>query len=244
MAGLFSHFQKRSLGHHPYCAAVVVAAGSASRMKGIDKIMTTLGGIPVLARTLQALQQCQRIDEIVVVTRTDLCAPVNILCREYGIQKVTAVIPGGATRAESVRCGLCAVSGRAELAAIHDGARPFVSQELLERVLIAGAQTGAAAPAVPVKDTIKRAENGIIQETVDRSTLFAVQTPQVFQADFISAALYDCIQKGIPLTDDCSAAEHLGKQVTLVEGEDSNIKLTTPADLAIGEALLQWQTRI
>ena len=103
MAGLFSHFQKRSIGHHPYCAAVVVAAGSASRMKGIDKIMTTLGGIPVLARTLQALQQCQRIDEIVVVTRTDLCAPVNILCREYGIKKTTAVIPGGATRAESVR---------------------------------------------------------------------------------------------------------------------------------------------
>ena len=130
------------------------------------------------------------------------------------------------------------------MAAIHDGARPFVSQELLERVLIAGAKTGAAAPAVPIKDTIKRAKDGIIQETVDRSTLFAVQTPQVFQADFISAALYDCIQKGIPITDDCSAAEHLGKQVTLVEGEDSNIKLTTPADLAIGEALLQWQTRI
>ena len=158
MAGLFSRLQKRSIGHHPYCTAVVVAAGSASRMKGIDKIMTTLGGIPVLARTLQALEQCGRIDEIVVVTRTDLCAPVNILCREFGIQKVTAVVSGGATRAESVRCGLCAVSGRAELAAIHDGARPFVSQELLERVLIAGAKTGAAAPAVPIKDTIKRAK--------------------------------------------------------------------------------------
>ena len=222
MAGLFSRLQKRSIGHHPYCTAVVVAAGSASRMKGIDKIMTTLGGIPVLARTLQALEQCGRIDEIVVVTRTDLCAPVNILCREFGIQKVTAVVS----------------------AAIHDGARPFVSQELLERVLIAGAKTGAAAPAVPIKDTIKRAKDGIIQETVDRSTLFAVQTPQVFQADFISAALYDCIQKGVAITDDCSAAEHLGKQVTLVEGEDANIKLTTPTDLAIGEALLRWQTRI
>ena len=244
MAGLFSRLQKRSIGHHPYCTAVVVAAGSASRMKGIDKIMATLGGIPVLARTLQALEQCGRIDEIVVVTRTDLCAPVNILCREFGIQKVTAVVSGGATRAESVRCGLCAVSGRAELAAIHDGARPFVSQELLERVLIAGAKTGAAAPAVPIKDTIKRAKDGIIQETVDRSTLFAVQTPQVFQADCISAALYDCIQKGVAITDDCSAAEHLGKQVTLVEGEDANIKLTTPTDLAIGEALLRWQTRI
>ena len=242
MAGLKSIFAKKQPAQT--CAAVIVAAGSARRMGGIDKVLAPLGELPVLVHTLYVFQDSPAVDEIVVVTRTDLCAPVNILCREYGIKKTTAVIPGGATRAESVRCGLCAVSGRAELAAIHDGARPFVSQELLERVLIAGAQTGAAAPAVPVKDTIKRAEDGIIQETVDRSTLFAVQTPQVFQADFISAALYDCIQKGVPLTDDCSAAEHLGKQVTLVEGEDSNIKLTTPADLAIGEALLQWQTRI
>lgn len=97
---------------------------------------------------------------------------------------------------------------------------------------------------MPVKDTVKRAEQGIVLETVDRSTLYAVQTPQVFQADFISAALYTCIQEGVELTDDCSAAEHLGKQVTLVEGEYENMKLTTPVDLAIGEAILQWQEQI
>lgn len=244
MAGLFSRFQKRSMGSHPYCAAVVVAAGSATRMQGVNKIMTTLGGIPVLARTLQALEQCPRIDEIIVVTRSDLCVPVGQICRDYSISKATSIVKGGQTRAESVRCGLCAVTGRAELVAIHDGARPFVSQELLERVLIAGAETGAAAPAVPLKDTIKRVENYIIQETVDRDTLVAVQTPQVFLADFISAALYQCIQKGIPLTDDCSAAEYMGKQVTLVEGDDTNIKLTTPVDLAVGEAIIQWQERI
>lgn len=244
MASLLSRFQKRSIGHHPYCVAVVVAAGSASRMKGIDKIMARIGGITVLARTLQAMQQCDRIDEIIVVTRSDLCTSVRKLCQDFSITKTTAVVQGGNTRAESVRCGLCAVSGRAELAAIHDGARPFVSQALLERVLIAGANTGAAAPAVAVKDTVKRADSGVILETLDRSTLFAVQTPQVFQADFISAALYQCIQNGVTLTDDCSAAEYMGKKVTLVEGEDANIKLTTPVDLAIGEAIIKWQERV
>lgn len=244
MAGLFSRFQKRSMGSHPYCAAVVVAAGSATRMQGVNKILTTVGGMPVLARTLLALEQCERIDEIVVVTRSDLCVPVGQLCREYSISKATTVVKGGQTRAESVRCGLCAVTGRAELVAIHDGARPFVSQELLERVLTAGAETGAAAPAVPLKDTIKRVKDHMIQETVDRDTLMAVQTPQVFMADFISAALYHCIQNNVPLTDDCSAAEYIGKQVTLVEGDDANIKLTTPVDLAIGEAIIRWQERI
>ena len=107
-------------------------------------------------------------------------------------------------------------------------------------MLRAAAETGAAAPAVPVKDTIKRAEQGVVLETLDRSTLYAVQTPQVFQADFISAALYTCIQEGVELTDDCSAAERMGKQVALVEGAYENIKITTPVDLAIGEALLQW----
>lgn len=240
MAGLFSRFRPRAKADHPYCAAVVAAAGSARRMEGIDKILADLGGMPVLARTLLALEQCPRIDEIVVVTRSDLCVPVGKLCRTFGIEKAKAVVKGGATRAESVRLGLLAISDQAELAAIHDGARPFVSPELLDRVLCAAAETGAAAPAVPVKDTIKRAEQGVVLETLDRSTLYAVQTPQVFQADFISAALYTCIQEGVELTDDCSAAERLGKQVALVEGSYENIKITTPVDLAIGEALLQW----
>lgn len=245
MAGLFfSRFRKQAKTDHPYCAAIVAAAGSAQRMDGIDKVLAELGGMPVLARTLLALENCTRIDEIVIVTRSDLCVPVGKLCHTFGIGKAKAVVKGGTTRAESVRLGLKAISDQAELAAIHDGARPFVSPELLDRVLCAAAETGAAAPAVPVKDTVKRAEQGIVLETVDRSTLYAVQTPQVFQADFISAALYTCIQEGVELTDDCSAAEHLGKQVTLVEGEYENMKLTTPVDLAIGEAILQWQEQI
>ena len=241
MAGLFSRLKQRNKAEHPYCAAVVAAAGSARRMEGIDKIMAELGGVPILARTLLALERCEKIDEIIIVTRSDLCVPVGKLCRTFAIDKAKAVVQGGNSRAESVRLGLRAISKQAELAAIHDGARPFVSPALLDRVLSAAAETGSAAPAVPVKDTVKRAEQGVVLETVDRSTLYAVQTPQVFQADFISAALYACIQEGVEVTDDCSAAERMGKQVVLVEGEYENIKITTPVDLAMGEAIVQWR---
>lgn len=241
MAGLLSRLKRRAREGGPHCTAVVVAAGSAQRMEGIDKVMAELDGMPVLARTLLALERCERIHEIVVVTRSDLCVRVGSLCRTFAIGKARTVVTGGATRAESVRQGLKAASKQTELVAVHDGARPFVSQELLDRVISAGAKNGAAAPAVPVKDTIKRAEDGVVRETLERSTLYAVQTPQVFLADFLSAALYDAIRKGVPLTDDCSAAERLGKQVVLVEGEYENIKITTPVDLAIGEAIARWQ---
>lgn len=243
MAGLFSRLKQQTMDH-PYCTAVIVAAGSARRMDGIDKILAEVGGVPVIARTLLAFERCDLVDEIIIVTRSDLCVPVGNLCRTFFIDKAKSVVQGGSTRAESVRLGLRAMSDKTELAAIHDGARPFVSPELLERVLLSAAETGAAAPAVPIKDTVKRAEEGVVVETVDRSTLYAVQTPQVFQADFISAALYSCIQDGIEVTDDCSAAERMGKRVTLVEGAYDNIKITTPVDLAIGEAILQWQEQI
>lgn len=244
MAGLFSKLFHRVPEGHPYCAAVVPAAGSASRMQGIDKILADLGGMPVLARTLLTLQECPLIDEIVVVTREDLIVPISDLCAQYAIDKVTKVVRGGGDRAESVSLGLREISRKAELAAIHDGARPFVSQEILWETLETAAKTGAAAPAVPVKDTIKQAADGKVQRTVDRSTLFAVQTPQVFQADFIVAALQRCREQGIPLTDDCSAAEALGMTVTLTRGSYENMKITTPIDLAMGEAILQCQAQV
>ncbi|MCD7887836.1 MAG: 2-C-methyl-D-erythritol 4-phosphate cytidylyltransferase [Clostridiales bacterium] len=244
MAGLFSKLFHRVPEGHPYCAAVVPAAGSASRMQGIDKILADLGGMPVLARTLLTLQECPLIDEIVVVTREDLIVPISDLCAQYAIDKVTKVVRGGGDRAESVSLGLREISRKAELAAIHDGARPFVSQEILWETLETAAKTGAAAPAVPVKDTIKQAADGKVQRTADRSTLFAVQTPQVFQADFIVAALQRCREQGIPLTDDCSAAEALGMTVTLTRGSYENMKITTPIDLAMGEAILQCQAQV
>jgi 2-C-methyl-D-erythritol 4-phosphate cytidylyltransferase len=153
------------------------------------------------------------------------------------------VVRGGASRTESVWLGLQAADPEAELIAIHDGARPFVSQTLLAEVLEEGARSGAAAPAIPVKDTIKRAEDGVVQETVQRDTLFAIQTPQVFDYGLFKGAMSKAIQEHWTVTDDCSVVELLGKQVVLTSGEEQNIKITTPLDLVIGEGILQqWMT--
>ena len=224
----------------PHCAAVVVAAGSSTRM-GRDKLMLELAEVPVIVHTLQALDHCPYIHEIVVVTREDLLVPVSKLCAEYVLTKVRKVVVGGTTRARSVYMGVQEVSEQTRLIAIQDGARPLVSQDVLQDVIRTAGTCGAAAPAIPVKDTIKQAENGIVSETPDRAKLFAVQTPQVFEADLIRAALYKAVEENLPITDDCSAVELLGMKVTLTQGSDENIKITTPADLVLAEALLAWR---
>ena len=159
--------------------------------------------MPVIARTLSVFQNCDRIGEIVVVTREDLLVPVGEVCRQYGFDKVTRVVVGGADRSRSVQNGLNEL-GETDYVAIHDGARPFVSVEVLEETIRAAERCGAAAPAIPVTDTIKTAQDSLVTGTPDRSTLFAVQTPQIFDMDLIRGALYPCIEKTIPLTDDWS----------------------------------------
>lgn len=236
MAGLFSKWKKKSTP--PLCSVVVVAAGSARRMEGIDKILTPLGELPVLVHTLYAFQDCPVVGEVIVVTREDLLVEVSRLCKDFALDKVRKVIVGGAERIHSVQAGLREVDPEAELIAIHDGARPLVTPEVIEEAVAAAAQSGAAAPAIPVIDTIKRWEDGLAVETVDRSTLRAVQTPQVFEAGLIRAATQKALEDGELLTDDCGAVERLGKKVTLTQGSRENIKITTPLDLVLGEAIL------
>ena len=220
-----------------YCGAVIVAAGSASRMGGIDKVMAPLGGEPMIVKTVRAFQQCDAIREIVVVTRPDLIVPIMDLCAS--MDKVRAVVAGGSSRQVSVSLGLNALSEKVKLAAIQDGARPFVTWQLIDRVVRAAHSFGAAAPAIPVKDTIKEANGGIVKQTPDRSTLFAVQTPQVFDFDLWRAALKKAEQENAQVTDDCSAVERMGMSVKIVEGDERNIKVTTPLDLKIAELLLE-----
>lgn len=220
-----------------YCGAVIVAAGSASRMGGIDKVMAPLGGEPMIARTVRAFQECDAISEIVVVTREDLIVPIGRLTRD--MSKVTAVVAGGASRQESVHLGLNALSDKVKLAAIHDGARPFVTWQLIDWVVRAANSYGAAAPAIPVKDTIKEVQGFVVKNTPDRSALRAVQTPQVFDFDILRAALKKAKDDGAEVTDDCSAVERMGMSVKIVEGDERNIKITTPLDLKIGELLLE-----
>lgn len=238
MAGLLSLFKKKKPGE-PKCSAVIVAAGSARRMEGIDKVLAPLGELPVLVHTLYAFQDCPSVEEIVVVTREDLLVEVGRICKDFAFDKVTKVVVGGAERVHSVQAGLQEVSPQAELIAIHDGARPLVSQEVIGEAVSAAAVTGAAAPAVPLTDTVKRAEEGRTVETVDRGALWAVQTPQVFEAGLIRGAVQKALDDGELPTDDCGAVERLGMPVTLTRGSRENIKITTPLDLVVGEAILQ-----
>ena len=221
------------------CGAVIVAAGSASRMGGIDKVMAPLGGEPMIVKTVRAFQNSEAIAEIIIVTRQDLVAPIQQLCRE--MDKVRAVVTGGASRQESVWLGLNAFSGKIQLAAVHDGARPLISWELIDRTVRAANSYGAAAPAIPVKDTIKVERSGLVESTPDRSRLRAVQTPQVFDFDLLRGALQKAREDGAGVTDDCSAVERLGMKIRLVEGEERNLKVTTPLDLKIAELLLEEQ---
>ena len=219
------------------CGAVIVAAGSASRMKGLDKIMEPVGGKPLIAMTVEAFETCDAISEVVIVTRDDLILPVQNAVSHC--KKVTAVVMGGKDRAESVNIGLGALSDKVKLAAIHDGARPLVTWQLIDRVVRAGNTYGAAAPAVAVKDTVKVVVGAVVKNTPDRSTLQAVQTPQVFDRDLLRAALKKVRMDGTPITDDCSAVEQMGMSVKIVEGDERNIKVTTPMDLAIVRLLAE-----
>ena len=219
------------------CGAVIVAAGSASRMGGIDKVMAPLQGRPMIAHTVSAFQECDAIKEIVIVTREDLILPITDLCRN--MDKVKAVVTGGKTRQESVNLGLNALSEQTELAAVQDGARPLVSWQLIDRVVRAANSYGGAVPVIPVKDTIKVCDVSLVQSTPDRSTLRAVQTPQVFDFDLLRGALKKAQLDGAEVTDDCSAVERLGFRVKTVEGDERNLKVTTPFDLRIAEMLME-----
>ena len=220
-----------------YCGAVIVAAGNASRMGGIDKVMAPLQQEPMIVRTVRAFQQSDVISEIVIVTRKDLLEPISRLCAAF--DKVTAIVAGGASRPESVMNGLNALSKNAKLAAIQDGARPLISQQVIDRTVRAADSYGAAAPAIPVKDTIKVCRGGVVTATPQRKLLQAVQTPQVFDFDLLKGALCQAQQEQAEITDDCSAVERIGMSVKIVEGDERNIKVTTPIDLKVAELLLE-----
>lgn len=219
------------------CGAVIVAAGSASRMGGIDKVMATLGGEPMIKRTIRAFQECDAVETIVIVTREDLILPIRDLSREFS--KVATVVAGGKSRQESVERGVNALDEKVKLVAVHDGARPLITWQLIDWVIRAANTYGAAAPAIPVKDTIKTVEGGIVVNTPDRAKLRAVQTPQVFDVDLLKGALLKAKTDGAEVTDDCSAVERMGMKIKIVEGDEKNLKVTTPMDLKIAEMLLE-----
>ena len=220
-----------------YCGAVIVAAGTASRMGGIDKVMAKLGGEPMILRTVRTFQETDAIREIVIVTRPDLLGAIKGMCTAF--DKVTAVVAGGASRQESVKAGLNALSKRVKLVAVQDGARPLITGTVIDRTVRAAHTYGAAAPGIPVKDTVKVVQGSLVQATPERSRLQAIQTPQVFDVDLLKGALEKAKKDNASITDDCSAVERLGMSVRIVEGDERNIKVTTPMDLKIAALLLE-----
>lgn len=239
MKNFISKLMGRANQSHPRCCAVVPAAGSSRRMGGENKLMLRLDGIPVLARTLMMLDRCELVDEIVVATREEDLLEVAQLCKLYGVSKPVKVVRGGESRMESVllACRECAEG--TEYIAVHDGARPLAQPELVDRTIRLAHRVKAAAPGVPVKDTIKVVEDGVVKSTPERSTLRAIQTPQVFDADLLRAALQNAAAVGVEVTDDCSAVELLGKEICLSEGSYENIKITTPEDVVVAESILR-----
>ncbi len=233
----FDLFKKKD--QKPVCSAVIVAAGSSRRM-GTDKIMMKLGAMPVLARTILAFEKNEYVDEIIIVTREEKLEEIAALCHNNGLHKVRQVVVGGATRMESALAGVSAARHEAELIAIHDGARPLVSQELITKTIFAARDYRAAVPALPSTDTLKAIDdNGFVIGTVDREKTVRVQTPQVFHADLIKGALTRAVTEGLSLTDDCSAIEMMGVRAFVVEGEAENIKITTPSDLVTAAAVVE-----
>ena len=223
------------------CAVVIVAAGASVRMAGVDKLYADLCGKPVLARTLLAFEASDLISEIVLVVSASQRGTAARICSENSITKLSCILTGGATRAESSFVGVSAVSKRTDLIAIHDGARPLVSQEVIKAAVESAAVSGSGVPARPVTATLKRVESAVVRASVDRANVWEIQTPQVFQADLIRSALKSASDNKADITDDCSAAELAGIPVNITPGSPENIKITTPEDLAFAEVILKGE---
>lgn len=223
-----------------FVSAIIVAAGSSTRMGTADsKQFIPLLGKPAIAYTLSAFESCDLIREIILVCREQDMPRIREIADTIGCQKLTAMVPGGESRQDSVCNGIAAVSPQANYFAIHDGARPLITVEEIAHVTEAALETGAATLGTAVTDTIKvvGGEN-IIESTPDRAVLRAVQTPQVFEKALYMMAL-DEADEDECYTDDCALIEHMGGEVTVVEGTRENIKLTTPIDIVLAESILK-----
>lgn len=217
---------------------VIVAGGRSTRMGGLDKVLVELMGIPVLVRAMQAFERNAHIGRIVLVVREDLMADASRLAKQYMIGKLTDVITGGDDRLTSVKNGLDALADYDGPVLIHDGARPLLTDEVIDRVTDAPSDAVCVVCGVPLKDTVKQVNGETVEKTLNRNHLLAVQTPQR-----LSAALYkgllDTIHNSDLYTDDASVMEAAGYSVLCVPGDETNIKLTTPADLCVAECYLR-----
>lgn len=228
---------------HKYTGAVIVTAGNGTRFDAFGagtKQMALLRSVPVVVRTIAAFEECDCIDEIVIVAKSDEIQEYERFIKEYNFRKIIAVIEGGATRQISSLNGFEALSPKCEYVAIHDGARCLITPEMIIKVACAAYDSGAAAAATRARDTIKYAdENGNIESTIDRNFVWMVQTPQIFGANIYRASAYMAKKDGAEVTDDCMLAERLGFKIKLVDCGCENIKITYPEDMYIAQSILE-----
>lgn len=227
---------------HGGIPVIVAAAGKSARMQGTDKQLLELSGIPVLIRTLKAFEHSAAVSRIILVTREEIIAEIQLLCRKYMITKLSDIVVGGNDRHSSVMRGIERLSENEDRVLIHDGARPFVTQKMISDCSAALETNDGAVCAVKINDTVKRSSDGkLIETTLDRSLLYAAQTPQGVRISAYRSAI-EKIGGAACFTDDSSVLEAAGYSVALVEGDTSNIKITTPSDIRLAQALLEGET--
>jgi len=218
--------------------AIIVAAGSSRRM-GFDKLFASLAGKPVIAHSISAFEQCKLVDEIVIVCREERIKSIEKLVKNEEFSKVSSVVAGGVERQFSVWNGLQAVNANAAYVAIHDGARPLVTPTLIKRCIELAQEKGAASCSAPIPDTVKRASTEQeVTDSVERSGLWAMQTPQVFNSGLILQAYASLMAKNEQVTDEVSAVQKMGKKIALLRNDDWNLKITFPRDLEVAEHIL------
>jgi len=222
-------------------SVVIVCAGNSTRMGGVNKILLPLGKRRVIGVTMQAFEKCESVAEIVIVAREADIPEIKAEAEAAGITKLATCTTGGATRQESVINGIKKISRDTELVAIHDGARPLVKPEHIEKVIKDASVFGGATLGVPVKDTIKTVEDGLITDTPPRKLLYITQTPQIFKRSLYFEGIDFALEHGLDFTDDCQLVEAIGGKVAMTVGDYTNIKITTPEDIRLAEVLLGMQ---
>ncbi|MDP9292370.1 MAG: 2-C-methyl-D-erythritol 4-phosphate cytidylyltransferase [Verrucomicrobiota bacterium] len=223
--------------------AIIVAAGSSRRM-GFDKLMAPLAGKPVIVHSLRAFEGCDDIDDVIIVAREERIEAIKELVAAEKIRKVSQVVAGGAERHLSVWIGLKAVGAETDYIAIHDGARPLTTPRLISKCLKLAVEQGAACCGSIIPDTVKRAsDDNVVTESVERSGLWAMQTPQIFSASLIMQAYAGLIASSEAVTDEVSAVQRIGKKIALLRNEEWNFKITSPADLDLAEEVMANRQR-
>jgi len=222
-----------------FVSAIIPAAGKGQRFGSrLNKQFIDLGGKPLLYYTLRQFQIADVINEIILVVPENWLPEMTILAEACQFSKITQIVAGGNERFQSVANGLAKIDRQSEIVVVHDGVRPFISTELIAKSVQAGIEYQAVALAVPVKDTIKVVQQGLVEKTLDRSVLWAIQTPQVFQAELLREAYARLSRPTVSITDDATLVEALGHPVKIIEGDYRNIKITSPDDYHLAEFYL------